>query len=116
MEKATNDDALHTGVDSLHQAMELIVRRLDELETIAAEIRDNVLKTTVDKEAYTTKEAAELLQRKPFTVREWCRLGRVNAFKIESGSGAEDEWRIPHEELLRIQNEGLLELPNRRSR
>ena len=61
------------------------------------------------KESYTTAEAAKILQRRPYTVREWCRLGRVNAYKTESGRGIDEEWRISREELIRIQNEGLLE-------
>jgi hypothetical protein len=42
------------------------------------------------------------------TVREWCRLGRVHAEKKGSGRGRYQSWVISHEELLRIQKEGLL--------
>lgn len=62
------------------------------------------------KECYTTAEAARLLGKRPYTVREWCRLKRVRAEKTWAGRGQDDEWRISHEELLRIQNEGLLSL------
>lgn len=60
------------------------------------------------KEFYTTREAAELLGKAEFTVREWCRLGRVNAEKKKAGRGVASEWIISHTELTRIRNEGLL--------
>lgn len=60
------------------------------------------------KEFYTTAEVAQILRRRPYTVREWCRLGRIHAEKAHSGRGLDDEWRVSHEELVRIQNEGLL--------
>jgi len=38
---------------------------------------------------------------------------RINAFKAMCGRGSEDEWRVSHRELERIQNEGLLPVPER---
>jgi hypothetical protein len=60
------------------------------------------------KDWYTTAEAARILERAEWTVREWCRLGRVNADKRPCGRGRSQEWIISHEELQRIRNEGLL--------
>ncbi len=57
---------------------------------------------------YSTNEVAEILGKAEFTVREWCRLGRIRAEKRRSGRGAYPSWVISHEELLRIQKEGLL--------
>ena len=45
-----------------------------------------------------------------FTVRAWCRLGRVNAHKRTSGRGAYESWVISHAEFLRFQRDGLLPL------
>ena len=59
---------------------------------------------------YTVAEVATLLGRVEFTVREWCRLGRVKADKRPCGRGVSQEWAISHEELERIENEGLLPL------
>jgi excisionase family DNA binding protein len=60
---------------------------------------------------YTTAEAAQLLGKAEFTVREWARLGRIRASKRMSGRGAYPSWAIAHEEILRYQKEGLLPLP-----
>jgi hypothetical protein len=60
------------------------------------------------KDWYTTAEVAKLLSKAEFTVREWCRLGRVQAQKKRCGRGISSEWIISHEELTRIRNEGLL--------
>lgn len=87
--------------------------RIEELEQIIAELRDLLLTQKTVKESYDTKEVANILGRKPYTVREWCRLQRINAYKAQCGRGSEEEWRIGHEELVRIQNEGLLPTPDR---
>lgn len=60
------------------------------------------------KDWYSTAEVAKLMDRAEWTVRNWCRLGRVKAEKIGYGRGKSEEWRISHAELMRIQNEGLL--------
>ena len=60
------------------------------------------------KDWYTTEEVAKILGKAEFTVREWCRNGRVKAEKRMSGRGAFSTWVISHQELLRYQREGLL--------
>src|SRR5262249_31705329 len=60
------------------------------------------------KDWYTTAEAAQLLGKAEFTVREWCRLGRIRAEKRRSGRGAFPAWVISHDELSRYEREGLL--------
>ena len=57
---------------------------------------------------YSTADIARLLGKAEWTVREWCRLGRVHCEKRASGRGASKEWMISHEELCRIKSEGLL--------
>ena len=59
------------------------------------------------KEWYTVAEAAEILSKAPFTVREWARLERINASKRPCGRGRASEWMIFHREIERIQNKGL---------
>jgi hypothetical protein len=81
--------------------------RLDRIETM---LRALIEQRTV-KDFYTTSEVAEILDRAEWTVREWCRLGRVNAEKRPCGRGTSQEWIISHGELQRIRNDGLLPDP-----
>ena len=60
------------------------------------------------REWYTTEQVAQLVGKSDFTVREWCRLGRIHAEKRRSGRGAHPAWIISHEELQRLQRDGLL--------
>jgi hypothetical protein len=65
------------------------------------------------KEWYITEEVAAVLGKAEFTVREWCRNGRVRAAKKGSGRGKYQSWVVSHDELLRIKRKGLLPLPRR---
>jgi hypothetical protein len=60
------------------------------------------------KEYYSVEEFAELVGRECYTVREWCRLGRIKADKKQSGRGKYPLWVIPHAEMLRYEKLGLL--------
>lgn len=82
----------------------------ERLERIEAMLRTLIEQRTV-KDFYTTAEVAEILHRAEWTVREWCRLGRVNADKRACGRGTSQEWIISNEELQRIRNKGLLPDP-----
>ena len=69
------------------------------------------------KASYSVEEASGVLDRKPFTVREWCRLGQCNAYKLPGWkSGPHDRWRISAEEVGRIKEEGLLPANAERNR
>lgn len=82
---------------------------LDRLEQIAATLALLADKQSA-KEWYATDELARVLGKAEFTVREWCRLGRMRAEKRMSGRGAFPAWVVSHHELLRYQREGLLPL------
>jgi helix-turn-helix protein len=60
------------------------------------------------KEWYTVEEVAEITGKAPYTVREWCRQGRIRAKKKVCGRGKGGEWLVGHDELTRLRNEGLL--------
>ena len=81
-----------------------IADRLDRIETSLQRLATERL----IKEYYSTSEIARLVKRSEFTVREWCRLGRIAAEKRACGRGRSQEWMIPHDELMRFQCEGLL--------
>ena len=90
------------------QALLTLAERLGRTESMVQEIHDIVKDQKPQKEWYTVAEMAVLLGKAEFTVREWCRLGRVHANKRECGRGNSQEWIVSQEELTRIQNEGLL--------
>ena len=60
-------------------------------------------------EAGCTREFAERVGLSDWTVRNYCRLGRLRAAKKRSGRGAHPEWVLSHEELERYRKEGLLD-------
>jgi hypothetical protein len=84
------------------------VERLERIETL---LQSLVEQRTI-KDWYSTTEVAKIVGKAEFTVREWCRLGRVRAKKKACGRGISSEWIISHEELVRVRNEGLLPDPH----
>ena len=59
---------------------------------------------------YSIEEAAKLVGKSEFTVRQWANLGRINAEKCADRRGASALWRISAAEIRRYQEEGLLPL------
>jgi hypothetical protein len=86
------------------ELVQLVLNRLNSIdERLAA-----ILEEKQQKSHYSTQEVAEKLGKAEFTVREWCRLGRIQASKRATGRGRSLEWMISHEELMRVSAEGLL--------
>lgn len=84
--------------------IDTLMERLARIETALVDL----LRQRPSKEWYSTAEVANLLRRAEYTVREWCRNGRLKAKKKPCGRGKGGEWLISHQELTRLQNEGLL--------
>ena len=87
---------LHDDVGERLQRIEQMLQLLIQQRTV--------------KDWYTTEEAAKILGKAEFTVRNYCRLGRIKGEKKSSGRGKFQSWVISHDELLRIQREGILPL------
>ncbi len=87
-----------------------LATRLDRIEGMLAVLMDR----QVVKDWYSTEEFVRHTGKAEFTVREWCRLGRIKAQKRKSGRGAFAAWVISHAELLRYDREGLLSRPTNR--
>jgi hypothetical protein len=78
-----------------------------KLETQIAEILDRLKKQekfarTTEKNVYSVDEVAELTGYKAWTIRQACNRGRIKGKKGDDG-----RWRVPHDELVRLQEEGL---------
>ena len=71
----------------------------------------DLLQQKATKDWYTTAEVAEIVGKSEYTVREWCRQGRVEAEKAPNGRG----WLISQLELNRIRNHGPLPIPKHQS-
>jgi hypothetical protein len=73
---------------------------------------ESLLKALVSQKAiksfYTTAEFADAVEKSDYTVREWCRNGRLKAQKKTTGRGGSLEWVVSQEELERYRQSGLL--------
>ena len=97
-------------IEKVLVAIQALAARIDQLHSDSESGQGG-------KEWYTTNEFAALkgVEKAEYTCREWCRWGRINAVKAQSGRGVDGEWRISHVEYVRYLNEGLLP-PHRHSR
>jgi Helix-turn-helix domain len=86
---------------------------LARLESRLAEVVALLLDQKTVKDWYSTADAAAVFGKAEFTVREWCRHGRIRAEKRRCGRGCSKEWMISRAELTRVRNEGLLPLEHR---
>jgi len=84
-----------------------LLARLEKIEELLQQL---IQAKVVPQQYYSTADAAKILGKAEWTVREWCRLGRVHSNKRPSGRGASKEWMISFEEMQRIKSEGLLPL------
>jgi hypothetical protein len=74
-----------------------LTARLDRIEGMLVAL----VERQVVKDWYSTEEFARIVGKAEFTVREWCRLGRIRAEKRRSGRGAHPAWVISHQEVMR---------------
>jgi hypothetical protein len=111
-------EEISDGLGRIIAGVRASLKRLEEsqkqIADALAELKERSLLPVPARESYSSTEVAQLLGKRPFTVREWCRLGRVNAKKRACGSGAFLDWEISQGEVERIRNHGLLPIPKRR--
>ncbi len=89
-------------------AIRMIEERLQIIEGTLKKVEALLESQYEKREWYGVADAAEVLGKAEWTVREWCRLGRVNAHKRPCGRGRSQEWILSHAEIERIQSKGLL--------
>jgi hypothetical protein len=81
-----------------------IEERLEKIESML----DVLVGRQRVREWYTTQEFAQEVSRAEFSIREYCRLGRLRAEKRQSGRGSYQQWVLSHSELERYRRHGLL--------
>ena len=82
--------------------------RLSGIETMLAQIHESLAAPKVPREWYTVEEVAATLNKTPYTVREWCREGRIHATKRPEKRGGSELWNVSAAEVARYKDEGLL--------
>ena len=100
-------------LDGIAAGLSQVQEQQGAMTATLTDLRDFVVTERTFKDWYSPVEVAEILGKKPYTVREWCRLQRVEARKRPTGRGDADEWEISHDELERIKNHGLLPIPTK---
>jgi hypothetical protein len=78
-----------------------VVARLERIDQKVGQLIDLITKQKTIKDFYTTAEVAEIAGKAEFTVREYCRLGRIKGQKRACGRGKHPAWIVPHQELDR---------------
>lgn len=68
---------------------------------------DMLLSAQAVREHYTVAQAAAILGRSEYRIRDHCRNGRIKASRRMESHGPHREWVISHEEVMRCQREGL---------
>ena len=82
-------DDIRTLLTELSAKIDRLAERLDKPE---------------QKARYTVNEASQLTGLSRWTIRDACNHGRVKAQR--HGGPTKWEWRIPHEEVARLMNDG----------
>ena len=83
---------------------------LDEIRQIREQNSEilRLMRVARDRRWYNLQVAGERLGRAAWTLRQLCSHGKIRADKGEDG-----QWRIPADELARLEQEGVPKLPQR---
>jgi len=99
-DRHTEERRVHTnqsGENRMNDLREILARIEEQNLQILARL-DRLENKPPQKESWSPEELAVALHRKPFTVREWCRLGRILAEKDKYSR----LWRVPDNEAQRL--------------
>ena len=106
-------ERLEAAVDGIAAKLIQAQEQQAGMTATLTELRDLLVGQRTIKDWYSPEEVAEILGKRPYTIREWCRYQRINARKRPTGRGDAKEWEISHDELDRIKSHGLLPLPSK---
>lgn len=90
--------------NSQQDVLQSLGKKVDQLHEELVKVRVS----KIEKEYYSTNEVALKTGLSPWTLSQACKSGRINAKKDVYSR----KWKIPHETVLQIQNEGLPPLAN----
>ena len=105
-------DAHESRIEGIRERQMQLGELLNEVHVMVTEFRDRASPQRTQ-DWFSPGEAARALGKQPYTVREWCRLRRINARKRPGGRGDAVEWEISAVEIERYRNHGLLPHPTR---
>lgn len=95
----------------------LLSEGMRRLESQVSALRERPAVPQAPRTFYSVAELAKLVGKAPFTVRQWCNMGQINAVKRIEKRGGSALWGIAAEELERYRNDGLLPMdPQRNNR
>lgn len=88
-------------------ALNQLLDALTRIQKQNQEILD-FLSAKANRKYFPLEDAAERLDRSVWTLRQLCNMGQIRAVKDDSG-----HWRIPAEEMARLDEEGVPKLPTK---
>jgi len=103
----------HQSATDPAETLAILLERIEQVLERLAKLESAVISTSEPRSPqawYSPAAAAKALGLAEFTVRNYCRLGRIRGTKRLSGRGRFRAWTISHEELERVRREGLLPL------
>jgi hypothetical protein len=109
---ASLSPTLRPAADSC-EALAILVDRTEQLLERLAKLEASIAAAAEQGKThdwYSTADAAKALGLAEFTVRNYCRLGRIRGEKKGSGRGKYQSWVVSHAEIERVRREGLLPL------
>ena len=99
---------LSVSENRITEFLQQLVDRMDQIDQKLHNLTEAVSNPEPTRSYNSIAEFADLVGKRHYTVREWCRLARINAKKSEAGRGDAKSWKIPVEELKRYRDHGLL--------
>lgn len=98
----------YEGQSAVMELLEQLAARLVLIEQKLDGLSDSPATPEPLRDYYSIAEFAEAVGKSQYTVREWCRLQRINAEKCDTGRGDAKSWKVSRDELQRYRDHGLL--------
>lgn len=87
-----------------------------KLDAIHSRFDCKPAESPLDRQWFRVEEAAALLKKQPYTVRQWCNQGRIEARKSEERRGRHGVWLISRDAIDHYRSYGPLPLDPSRNK